>query len=371
MTKKEMNLKVFEGEEVPEVFFQPRIEWWYWYNRERGTLPGRYRDMELLDLFDDLDVSIRYIHYFTGLPGAVGMEYSDKVKVKEKVEGERKFTVVETPKGELITEWCLSTENQWRIVKHPIEDADDIEKAIWLYENTRYFFIKENFERGEEFFGERGEPQFFVPRSGYQHLALYGMGVENLIYALADYPEKVERLMEAIDNSYDSLYEGIISYGKVRIVNFGENVDGNIVSPKYFEKYCIPFYEKRSEQLRRAGIYTHIHIDGSFRPLLRYLRALPFDGLEALTPLPQGDVSIEEMKEAVGDKVLLDGIPAILFLTDRPVEELQECVEKLVKMFHPRLVLGVSDEVPPPADIERVRWVSEYCKSIRTVRPRE
>ncbi|RKY63161.1 MAG: hypothetical protein DRP99_04600, partial [Candidatus Latescibacterota bacterium] len=103
MTKKEMNLKVFEGEEAPEVFFQPRIEWWYWYNRERGTLPGRYRDMELLDLFDDLDVSIRYIDYFTGLPGAVGMEYSDKVKVKEKVEGERKFTVVETPKGELIT----------------------------------------------------------------------------------------------------------------------------------------------------------------------------------------------------------------------------------------------------------------------------
>ncbi|HIE04948.1 MAG TPA: hypothetical protein EYP61_09335 [Candidatus Latescibacteria bacterium] len=131
------------------------------------------------------------------------------------------------------------------------------------------------------------------------------MGVENLIYALADYPEKVERLMEAIDDSYDSLYEGITSYGKVRIVNFGENIDGNIVSPKYFEKYCIPFYEKRSEQLRRAGIYTHIHIDGSFRSLLKYLGDLPFDGLEALTPLPQGDVSLEEMKEAVGDKVLL------------------------------------------------------------------
>ena len=118
------------------------------------------------------------------------------------------------------------------------------------------------------------------------------MGLENLIYALADFPEKVETLMEAIDNSYDNLYEEIISYGKVKIINFGENIDSSIVSPAHFEKYCIPFYEKRSKQLQKAGIYTHIHIDGSFKPLLKYLKDLPFDGLEALTPLPQGDVTL-------------------------------------------------------------------------------
>ena len=365
MTKREMNLRVFEGKETPEVFFQPRIEWWYWYNKDRGTLPERYREMSLLDLFDDLDVSIRYIDYFTRIPGAVKLRYSDKVKTKEKIDGQRKLIITETPKGELVTEQRLSSEEQWRIVKYPIQDAGDIEKAIWLFENTSFAFVKENFEKGDEFFGERAEPQFFLPRSGYQHLALYGMGLENLIYALADVPQKVERLMQAIDNSYDALYESIISYGKVRIVNFGENIDGNIVSPRYFEKYCIPFYQRRSEQLRRAGIYTHIHIDGSFRPLLKYLKDLPFDGLEALTPLPQGDVSLEEMKEAIGDKILLDVIPAILFLPDRPMEELEECVERTVELFYPRLILGASDEVPPPGDIERVRYISQYCRNYR------
>ena len=365
MTKREMNLRVFERMEVPQVFFQPRIEWWYWYNKNRGTLPERYRRMSLLELFDDLDVSIRYINYFTGIPGPVKPRYSNKVKIKEKIDGQRKLIITETPKGNLITEQGLSSEQQWRIMKYPIQNDCDIEKAIWLFENTTFTFVKENFKKGDEFFGERAEPQFFLPRSGYQHLALYGMGLENLIYALADVPEKVERLMQAIDNSYDAFYEGIISYGKVRIVNFGENIDGNIVSPHYFEKYCIPFYQKRSEQLRRAGIYTHIHIDGSFRPLLKYLRDLPFDGLEALTPLPQGDVSLEETKEAIGDKILLDVIPAILFLPDHPMEELQECVERIVELFYPRLILGVSDEVPPPGDIERVRYISQYCRDYR------
>ncbi|HIE04947.1 MAG TPA: hypothetical protein EYP61_09330 [Candidatus Latescibacteria bacterium] len=180
MTKREMNIKVLKGEGIPEVFFQPSIEWWYWYNRERGTLPERYREMELIDVFDDLDVSIRYIDYFTGLPGVVRMEHSDKVKVKEKVEGDRKFTLVETHKGELITEWCLSTENQWRILKHPIGGQDDIEKAIWLYENTNYFFVRENFERGSEFFGERGSPSSASPGADTSTSPFMGWGSRTL-----------------------------------------------------------------------------------------------------------------------------------------------------------------------------------------------
>ena len=359
MTRREINLRIFKKRKTSGVLFQPRIEWWYQYNKARETLPPKYREMDLLKLFDDLDASIRYFSYFTGLPDAVEVRYSKKVKIKEEIKGEKKFLIYATPRGELIEEWKQFSDGAWRILKFLVKTPEDIEKAIWLYENTSYVFIPENFERGSEFVGERGEPQFFSPRSGYQHLAIQLMGIENLIYALVDFPEKIERLMQAIDDSYNPLYKDIVFYGKVKIINFGENIDANIVPPRYFEKYCMPFYDKRSTQLQKAGLYTYIHIDGSFKPLLKYLKDLPFDGLEALTPLPQGDVTIEEMKDALGDKILLDGIPAILFLPSYPLEELEKCVEKLITLFYPRLILGVSDEVPPPADIERVRIVSE------------
>ncbi len=365
MTKAEMNLKVFEGKEIPGVFFQPRIEWWYEYNRSRGTLPERYRDMKLIELFDDLDVSIRYFAYATGLPGAIGKTYSDEVKFREEVKGGKKSVIISTPMGDLVREMSRSSDGGWRTLKYPIETADDVEKAEWLFRNCTYYFIEENFERGGEFVGDRGIPQFFLPRTPYQCLSIEWMGTENLIYALADFPEKVENLMEAIDSSYDSLYEEIISCGKIKMINFGENIDGNIVPPPYFENYCVPFYEKRSRQLQGAGIYTYIHIDGSFKVLLKYLRNLPFDGIEALTPVPQGDVTLEEMREATGDKILLDGIPAIFFLPDYPLDKFKVFVEKLIDLFHPRLVLGASDEVPPPADIERVRMVSGYCRDFR------
>jgi len=264
MTKRETNLRIFEKKETSGVLFQPRIEWWYQYNKIRGTLPSKYQKMNLIELFDDLNVSIRYFSYATGLPDAVRVEYSKQVKIKKETKGEKKFVMYNTPKGELVEELKQSSDGGWRISQFLIKTVEDIEKAIWLFKNTSYIFVRENFEKGSEFVGKRGEPQFFSPRSGYQHLAIYLMGTENLIYALADFPEKVEKLIEAIDDSYDALYEGIISYRKVKIINFGENIDANIVSPRYFEKYCFPFYEKRSRQLQKA-----------LNPCLNILRTCP------------------------------------------------------------------------------------------------
>ncbi len=171
--------------------------------------------------------------------------------------------------------------------------------------------------------------------------------------------------MRAIDESYDGLYEQLTGCDKLHILNFGENLHEALMGPRYFERYFFPFYEKRCAQLRGAGIYTHVHMDGYFHALLKYLRLLPFDGLEALTPVPQGDATLEEIKENIGDKILLDGIPAVMFLPMYTREELMATVEKIVALFHPRLVLGVSDEVPEGADEEailRVQMVSEWCR---------
>lgn len=364
MTFREMNLRVFRGEPLPHVFFQPRIEPWYAWHKEFGKLPPRYADMSLLDLFDDLNVSMRYVHYYTEMPDPVVRQFDPKVRVRHHFGETERATIHETPYGDLTELRVPTVDRTWRVVRFPVKTVDELRALRWLYEHTTYHFSAENFRKGSDFMGERGEPQFWVPKSPYQALAQVWMRLEDLIYALADCPHVVEETMRAIDQSYDSLYEEIIASGMVRIVNFGENIHDSLFSPRYFEKYLIPFWEKRSGQLRKAGIFTHMHLDGYFRSLLPYLKHLPFDGLEALTPLPQGDVSLEEMGAHIGDKVLLDGIPAIMFLPPFTREQLMEFVEKLVKIFHPRLIVGASDEVPEGGGeeaIERVRLIADWC----------
>jgi hypothetical protein len=60
----------------------------------------------------------------------------------------------------------------------------------------------------------------------------------------------------------------------------------------------------------------------------------------------------------------LDGIPAVYFTPTYTTDQLMECVEKLVRYFHPALVLGISEEIPEGAEeseLAKVIAVRDYC----------
>jgi len=368
MTFKEMNLRVFRGEPVPHVFFQPRFEPWFDWHTQFDSLPSELRGLSLTEAYDLVGASMRTVHYYTGQPDPVEMRFTDEVKVSEQREEDRIKRCYDTPFGPLFETRKLTQDRAWRTVEFPAKTSDDLKPLRWLLARRVITFSPEKFARGAAYVGDRGEPQFWVPKSPYLSLAQQWMRWEGFIYALNDCRDTVEDIMTVMDESYDHLYEQLTSTGVVRIINFGENIVAAYLSARYFEQYLIPWYAKRVGQLRNAGIFTHIHIDGYFKPFLRYLADLPFDGLEALTPKPQGDVTLEEIRDHIGSKVLLDGIPAVLFLDHHSREELEECAETLVSMFYPRLILGISDELPEGGGdeaFERLKWVANWCRKQR------
>ena len=89
-------------------------------------------------------------------------------------------------------------------------------------------------------------------------------------------------------------------------------------------------------------------------------RETGLDAIEAITPVPQGDVTLEQVRDALGDEMfLLDGLPAIYFDDTFEVDTLVECTHKIIELFAPRLVLGISDEISSTGDIERIRIVGD------------
>lgn len=365
MNFREMNLRIFQGRPIPHVLFQPRFEPWVHWHMIFGLMPAAYQGMSVRDLYDHLGASMRYMHYYTNVPDPVSEVYSPEVKIREHFTETEGWRIYETPYGELTQKLKLTIDQEWREVEFLAKSLADLKALRWLIQRLLYSFSVEKYRAGVDFVGERGVAQFWVPKSPYQALAQVWMKLQHLVYALADDPSEVEETMKVIDDSYDPLYEQICRAGVVKIINLGENLHEALFSHRYFEKYYLPWYEKRMGQLKQAGIFTHLHLDGYFHSLLGYLKNLPFDGLEALTPVPQGNVTLEEMKDAIGDKVLLDGIPAVLFMDNFTREQLMETSEKVIQLFAPRLVLGVSDEVPEGTGqeaIERVRMVAEYSK---------
>jgi hypothetical protein len=366
MNYRKMNLRVFQRKPIPQVFFQPRIEPWFDWHRIFDSTPEAYKYEQVTDLFDALDCSMRYVHYYTGMPDPVVQRYNSHVKIERQEKNGRAVVVYHTPFGDLTETQHFTIDHTWRTVGFAVKNRTDLRALRWLYENAEFSFDQAAFLQGSAYVGERGVPQFWVPKSPYQALAQVWMKLDDLIFALADCPEEVEATMQAIDRSYDPLYEGICASGTVNIVNFGENIHEQLLSPSYFKRFLLPFWEKRVGKLKSAGIFSHVHIDGYFKHLLPLLKEIPHDGLEALTPLPQGDVSLEEIKEYIGDKILLDGIPAVLFMDTYSREQLMQTTERIVALFHPNLILGISDELPQGAGLEameRVKIIADYCKT--------
>jgi len=365
MTFRQRILNTFERKGTDKIVWQPRIYYWYNGRTEADTMPEKYRGMSMLDIYHDLNASPRYPGEVCGI-SVFNTQTDDTVKHDEKEEDGNIVTVQDTPAGQLrhVTRKGSMGSGGYQ-TDYPVKSPGDMKIAKHILEHTAFSFDQDAFELAEKTLGLDGVTQSFYPRSPFQSLVISYMGLENTVYALTDYRAETEDFMKAIEAWQDMMYEVILD-SPVKILNFGENIDAHISPPGYFERYLVPYYKKRVDQVHAKGKFCHIHMDGSLKPLLPMIREPGFDGIEAATPLPQGDVTLEELKESLGDTILLDGIPAILFLPRYSNEELEEFATKVLDMFSPNLILGVSDELPPPADIEKVRLVSQlvenYCR---------
>jgi hypothetical protein len=359
MSYGEMDLAIFQGKNPGRVLWQPRLEFWYRVNQKRGTLPAHLKDADILQVYDYCHASVRY--FGNGLR----RRYRTTQYHEEWLDEKRLRHTWETPVGAITDvshtdEWGLSAHN----TEYRLKTPQDFKVLEYMLRDEEWYWDQPAYEESMARFGKYGAPQFYFRRSPLQGLFIENMGFENTIYLLHDQPEVIHHYIAAQSEADNTMYD-VLCCCPVHILNLGENIDANMNPPAIWNGYDLPYYRQRVTQLKAAGKYVHIHIDGRMKPILPYLRDCPWDGIEAATPLPQGDVTIEEIKEGLGDLVLLDGIPALYFLSYvYPEHLLVECTKRLVELFYPRLVLGISDEIPPDGDIERVRMVGELIQEL-------
>jgi uroporphyrinogen-III decarboxylase len=339
-------------------------------NKARGSLPLKYRNSDLFVIYDDLDASVRY--YTTEVVGNdyINYEYSKKVRIERSRDENEEATTYETPLGKLtqrrrFADWGCS----WHYSEYLIKSLQDMKVMEYLVGERRLSFRQDFFEEAERKVGNRGVVQFYwFERAPLQSLFLLYMGFENAILFLNDYPKEMKHLLQVLTTGQDALFE-VLEKCPAKVLNFPENIDSFIDSPPIFKDYLLPHYLRRVKQLHAVDKYCHIHIDGSIGPLLNLIGTTGCDAIEGLTSLPQGDLRVEALRAAIGETILLDGIPAIMFLPNCPEKDTIDFAWKVIELFYPNLILGVSDELPPDADIERVRKVSQIVAEFNRSRP--
>ena len=348
---------VIRGRSNGKIIWQPRIICWYddraFYGEE---LPQPFTGMDLPAIYRELGCSNRN-YYFNNCFKKVNdprvKEYSRKIS-----ELETEY-IVETPVGKISTITASNTSNYGTFPKKWwVSSEEEMKISSWIEERCTWEWDDKKYNELLITWGDLGLPTMFMPRVNIQYLYIDIMGVEEGIFALCDYPGTVEKYFQVLSESHERLIK-VINESPIEVINFGDNVHAGMLPPDLFKKYVLPEYQKRNELLHKANKFTHSHWDGDTRQLLPFARECGFDGIEAVTPKPQGDVTLKEVKKAFGDDLfLLDGIAALLFEDIYPIGELEKQAREVIELFAPKLILGISDEMSSRGNLERIRFVS-------------
>lgn len=362
MNTSERTLRILRKQPVDNrIVWAPRLEHWYEVNRFACKLPSEYHDKSLLEICDDLGASPRTYYFFEG---TIRTMQGGEVEVKTTEDSEYIVSEYSTPKGQLrevrrkAIKGLASNAVAAYWTEHLAKTVDDFPALKCVLENQTFEFDHDMYRKITAEVGERAPPCICCPAVPIANLTIRYAGLLRTNVLLRRYPEEVADLLKVLDDNNGRFLHTFES-SPIPIVNFDDNIDRNLFSPPIFLKHILPYYKRRTTELHAHGKLCTAHWDGKLTSLLQFARETGLDGIECITPRPQGDVTLEEISSALGDLVLLDGIPAISLLPWATEKELENFFHEILRLFLPHLILGVSDLVPPNADIAKIRRVKQ------------
>jgi hypothetical protein len=372
---------VLEGKEPQRVVWWPRIKHWYDINNSANTLPERYKGKYLEEIYKALDATAptapRQVWMgvvfgggeFGGYINITTREGSDvdlwtkttKGLYYVDISGDFIIGRYTTPVGDM-TQVLKRTERGTSTypVEYYLKDHKSIEVYKYVLQQRSYEFDWQHYRWGEKRYKDKIYPRAQIERPPILRLVIGMMGLNKTVIGLWKHPKEMEELMELMTQDVE---KQVAAYADTPIVELcaSSNLHQDLCSPTLYKKYVVPYWQRITRQIHDVGMYASAHWDGYVKDILPLLKETGLDGVECVTPKPQGDVTMEEMKKYIIDEgmFLRDGIPAILFTTRYPVEELEAVTRRILDLLGTsgRLQLGISDLLPANGDIERVRLV--------------
>lgn len=174
------------------------------------------------------------------------------------------------------------------------------------------------------------------------------MGFRNFALIFKRRPDVIDDLVQTLDEKYMEMYN-VIAGSPAEIVRIGDNIDGLMISPYLFEKYCLPFYNKYCRILKANGKRVKVvsHMDGRLRTLKDLISLTELDAIEAFTPPPGGDLPLKEARESWQNKVIWMNFPEAVLL-EGP-EKVRDFTLNLLKEAAPgdRLIISITEDIHP------------------------
>jgi hypothetical protein len=240
-------------------------------------------------------------------------------------------------RGEVQTEWLIKERQDFTPVSYMIEQAVYHEDYAALENSARDL-------------GPDGLVRGTGPWPPYDTLEEY-FGLFNWAFAQQDFPQEIESLLHKIEDQEARRFPYVLA-SPAEFISFG-SLSG-FYSPKQFEHYLLPFYQKYVPLLKNRGKICALHAHNSnLRSFKDLLKETGVQVIEAYTPPPVSDLPIQEARQAWGSETTIwVNFPETIFWsgvqnTYRYTLDLIEkdpCPDRLVIGFTEMGTYGITDD---------------------------
>ena len=247
---------------------------------------------------------------------------------------------------------------------HAIRSLDDFEAVARIFEHLEVVPTPQGYEAFRNRIGDRGlaVAKGMIPSCPIHLMLRELIPMDRFFYLYADERDAMRRLSERMSPFFEACLEAVLECDAEAVL-WGTNFDQDLTWPPFFEGEIVPWLQKVSARLHGSGKYLLVHTDGENKALLPYYPGCGFDIAESVCPHPMTRCTLSEIREGVGPETTVwGGIPSIALLADMMDDSAFESyLDRLFESIGTgeRLILGVSDNVPPDADLGRLENIGK------------
>jgi hypothetical protein len=346
------------GSRGPEPFYLPDLTLWYDWHSRQNTLPAEWQDHSLPEIARDMGVPI-------WLPVRPWRVETPGVEVIL-TEGPEKRTIrSETSAGVLQARWTLGPDGDWWQTEYPVKTKGDLPAALELARSRIYVLDPGVLATARADVGHDGLVALEIPRRPYSDLLHDFLGWSEGLTLLGE--PAVSEMLQTLEEKLQELVRKIAQLSG-EVVLSPDNLDGQYISPRMFDKSLAGSYRRTAETLHQRGMRLLVHVGGPIRHLLHALYQAGVDGIEGIAGPPQSNATLAEARAVAGPELTLwGGIPQDLLLETHEPEAFLANVERAVQEAQgdALMIVGVADRVPVDADLGRLKALPALIEQYR------
>jgi hypothetical protein len=380
MTGRERIIAAIQGQPVDKAPWIPECSWSYFAGLpeyQRFIADGRERVKPELQ---DEALAFRVQFYqerikgefmqWCANPGARRLHPGAKEETGE--EGNKKWTRITTPKGEIteIYQWQTGSRT-WFPIKEFIESLEDLAVFEYLMEEEIAEPCHEDLARELAIVGEGGVYFSSTAAAPLKSLAIGWMPLEFLATLMVEELPRMEKLFAKMHENNLALVK-LQTKGPAKVFMDAAVTGLGMVSPRWIKNHYTPYSKEYHRLLGEAGKLTVFHTSGE--PILAIADEIAASGVNlqyGIAVPPWGEAPLSEIRRAIGPKVALSGGLEPAFLSGATPETAKARATEVLQDMQgqPGLLLGTADDTPWETAPEVLAAVGETAEEFAAALP--